>query len=71
MKTLWLRQVAVELQMAPVRDEVNLPFIGRALDERGDPKEEFHRKRLDAVLTDLAWWTETLSAGRQREPRPG
>lgn len=66
-----LRQVAVELQMAPVRDEVNIPFVGRALDERGEPKEEFHRKRLDALLTDLAWWTETLNAGRAREQRPG
>lgn len=66
-----LRQVAVELQMAPVRDEVNIPFVGRALDEGGEPKEEFHRKRLDAVLTDLAWWTETLKAGRERIQRPG
>ena len=61
-----LRQVAVELQMASIRDEVNIPFIGRAMDEQGEPRDELHRKRLDAVLTDLAWWTETLRAGRAR-----
>ncbi|MFN0064276.1 MAG: NADPH-dependent FMN reductase [Myxococcaceae bacterium] len=61
-----LRQVAVELQMAPVRDEVNIPFVGRALDEHGEPKEEFHRKRLDALLSDIAWWAETLKTGRSR-----
>ena len=52
--------------MAPVRDELNIPFVGRALDDQGEPKEEFHRKRLEAVLTDLAWWTETLNSGRAR-----
>ena len=61
-----LRQVVVELQMAPVRDEVNIPFVGRALDERGEPRDEFHRKRLDAMLNELAWWAETLKAGRDR-----
>jgi NAD(P)H-dependent FMN reductase len=61
-----LRQVVVELQMAPVRAEVNIPFVNRALDERGEPKEEFHRKRLDILLTEIAWWAETLKAGREK-----
>jgi NAD(P)H-dependent FMN reductase len=61
-----LRQVAIELQMAPIRDEVNIPFVFRALDERGEPKDEIHRKRLEAMLTDLTWWVETLKAGRIR-----
>lgn len=61
-----LRQVAVELQMAPIREEVNIPFVSRALDEQGRPADELHRKRLDAVLTDLSWWAETLKAGRSR-----
>jgi NAD(P)H-dependent FMN reductase len=61
-----LRQVAVELQLAPLRDEVNIPFVGRALDDQGVPKDEFHRKRLEALLDELSWWSETLKAGRER-----
>jgi len=63
-----LRQVAVELQLASIRDEVNIPFIGRALDEHGDPKDEFHRKRIDAVLTELTWWADALKAAREKPP---
>jgi NAD(P)H-dependent FMN reductase len=61
-----LRQVAVELQLAVVRDEVNIPFVGRALDEQGAPKDDFHHKRLGALLEQLEWWAETLKAGRER-----
>lgn len=61
-----LRQVAVELQLAPIRDEVNIPFVGRALNAEGVPTDEFLHKRLEALLTDLTWWTETLKAGRAR-----
>jgi NAD(P)H-dependent FMN reductase len=59
-----LRQVAIELQMAPIRDEVNLPFIGRALDAEGTPVDPFQHKRLDTMLTELTWWALTLKAGR-------
>jgi NAD(P)H-dependent FMN reductase len=61
-----LRQVAIELQLAPIRDEVNIPFVGRALTAEGNPTDEFHHKRLEALFTDLTWWTETLNAGRAR-----
>lgn len=61
-----LRQVVVELQMAPVRDEVNIPFAAREVDEHGTPKDDFHRKRLEVLLTELAWWSATLKAGRER-----
>ncbi len=61
-----LRQVAVELQLAPVRDEVNIPLIGKALDEAGAPREEFHGKRLAALVGELDWWGTTLKAGRER-----
>jgi NAD(P)H-dependent FMN reductase len=65
-----LRQVAVELQLAPVRDEVNIPFIGRALDETGAPKDPHHVARAQALLDQLAWWGETLRQGRRRAPFP-
>ncbi len=61
-----LRQVVVELQMAPVRDEVNIPFVSRAIDAAGVPSDELHHKRLDALLDALTWWAETLKQGRER-----
>jgi NAD(P)H-dependent FMN reductase len=60
-----LRQVAIELQMAPIREEVNIPFIHRALSEEGTPIDELPRKRLAAVFRDLEWWGTTLKAGRE------
>jgi hypothetical protein len=45
---------------------VNIPFVARAFSAEGAPSEEFHHKRLEALLTDLEWWVETLKAGRAR-----
>lgn len=59
-----LRQVVIELQMAPLREEVNIPMVARAVEEDGTPKDEHVRKRLDTLLGELAWWTATLKAGR-------
>lgn len=61
-----LRQVAVELQLAPLREEVNIPFVSRALDEQGAPREDFHRRRLETLLIELRWWAETLRSGRRQ-----
>ncbi len=60
-----LRQVSVELQMAPIRDEVNIPFVGKALDAQGAPVDEMHHKRLASVLRELNWWATVLRKGRQ------
>ncbi|MDP2274646.1 MAG: hypothetical protein Q8N23_05860 [Archangium sp.] len=59
-----LRLVAIELQLAPIRDEVNIAFAMRALDEHGVPTEAFHHKCLEAMLDELSWWTQTLKTGR-------
>ncbi|MGC3999213.1 MAG: NAD(P)H-dependent oxidoreductase [Anaeromyxobacter sp.] len=65
-----LRQVIVELQMAAVRDEVNIPFVGRALDETGSPRDPHHLARAEALLDQLLWWGETLRAGRAARTFP-
>ena len=66
-----LRQVAVELQMAPLRDEVNLPFVFRALDDAGVPKDEHHHKRAEAMLDELVWWGNALAAARAQAQAAG
>ena len=69
-----LRLVAIELQLAPVRDEVNIPFVARSLDEVGAPKDPLLLTRAEALLDQILWWGETLRQGRRRAsfpPPPG
>lgn len=61
-----LRQVAVELQMAPIRGEVNLPFVARAFNELGEPAEASHIKRADAMFDQLVWWATALGEARAK-----
>ena len=65
-----LRQVVVELQMAPIRAEVNIPFVARAFGEQGEPVDPLHAKRAAAMFDQLAWWAIVLREGRERHPRP-
>ncbi len=62
-----LRQVAVELQMAPIRTSIHIPWSTymettkqgiRALDE-------FYEKA-EQLLTQLLWWAAALKAARAR-----
>lgn len=65
-----LRLVAIELQMAPVRAEVNIPFAGRALDDSGAPKEPLALQRAALLLKQLEWWGRALADARAREHYP-
>jgi NAD(P)H-dependent FMN reductase len=64
-----LRLVAIELRMAPVRDEVNLGLIGITLDDRGWPTAELYQKRAAAMIDELLWWTRITQEGRAKDPR--
>lgn len=68
-----LRTVAVDLQMAPIRAEVNIQMIGRAFDEKGTLvlNPEIYAKGAQALFGQLAWWTEVLRDGRKNRPLPG
>jgi NAD(P)H-dependent FMN reductase len=68
-----LRQVVVEMEMAPLRWAVHiLPDVMIAA-MRADPFsiELFAPldQRLDALASDLVWWATTLAAGRSSSPR--
>src|SRR3954469_16827099 len=58
-----LRQVAIELDMVPVRRQVAISRVWGALDERGElrdpPTADAH-----ALLADIAWWGGALRDGR-------
>lgn len=65
-----LREVAVELEMAPLRHAVHLlPDTMRAVRATADTNDLTPFGNLDPRLTllaeDLAWWTAALSAARE------
>jgi len=62
-----LRQVAVELQMAPIATAVMIPFIWSAFGEDGKPKDGGYDAQIDGLFTDLAWWTMALKKARENK----
>ena len=59
-----LRQVVIELQMAPVRTALAIGMRSKPFDEQGKLADESLNKRLEPVLDDLEWWTKVLKAAR-------
>ena len=64
-----LRLVAIELRMAPARDEVNVKLPGYAADEQGRPTDPLYGKKATAAIDDLLWWSRVLKEGRASHPR--
>jgi NAD(P)H-dependent FMN reductase len=67
-----LRQIAVELQMTPVRSCVHIPvatlwahFQGGEVD-KGLAELDKHA---DVMIDDLMWWTAALKAARNKNAR--
>jgi NAD(P)H-dependent FMN reductase len=59
-----MRQVVVELQMAPLREALHIPGVwGKQADGRfnGDERDE---KQLNKVLDQLLWWGNALRDAR-------
>jgi NAD(P)H-dependent FMN reductase len=64
-----LRGVAIELQMAPIRHEVNIamePFLGILQKGRSLNDYDYLAQSRDAMFDHLVWWGEALKAARQR-----
>lgn len=62
-----LRGVAVELQMAPIKAEVNIgmePFIGILMQGKTLDDYDHLLKARETLFDQLAWWGNTLKAGR-------
>lgn len=57
-----LRQVAIELQMAPIREAVYIPMVWSGFDK------EVYNKRLDSLVKQLIWWAKALKTGRTKNP---
>ena len=61
-----LRQIAIELQMAPIREGVHIVMARANFDEDGQPKDPAMNGRIDSMLTQLVWWTNALRAARDQ-----
>jgi NAD(P)H-dependent FMN reductase len=59
-----LRLVAVELQMAPIRETVVIPMARAAFNEQGEPINPALNERANAVLDQIKWWAEALKTAR-------
>ncbi len=59
-----LLQVAAELRMVPVRDQVNVRLIGLETTPEGAPAGEFYARRAATLLDELLWWARLLKDAR-------
>ena len=66
-----LRQVAIELQMAPIRQSVHIPtqlFIDILMGKNNDPNPFDNLKsQADSFLDQLIWWTKALKVAREQK----
>jgi NAD(P)H-dependent FMN reductase len=59
-----LSQIAVEVEAAPLRSTVILPFVDKAFTEDGEPADPATGVSLQILLEDLAWWAHALRDAR-------
>jgi NAD(P)H-dependent FMN reductase len=64
-----LRGVVIELQMAPIRHEVNIgmePYLGIVQGGRSLNDYDYLVKSREVMFDQLVWWGEALKVARQR-----
>jgi len=67
-----LAQIAVEVEAAPLRSSVVLPYVDKAFDDDGEPSDPATDISMQILLDDLAWWAAALHQARsQGELLPG
>ena len=59
-----LVQVAVEVEAAPLRSTVVLPFVDKQFDTDGQPTDPTTEVSMQILLDDLAWWGAALQTAR-------
>jgi NAD(P)H-dependent FMN reductase len=59
-----LSHMAIEAEMAPVRNTVLIPFVGEAFGDDGNPIDRRSEVAMTIMLDDLEWWARALAAAR-------
>lgn len=62
-----LREVCVELQMAPMQAAVHIGHVLETLDEEGNVLKGHLNERLVVVMDQLIWWTNALKVARDKK----
>lgn len=65
-----LREVAIELQMAPVRNAIHMPYDVVMAIGKGTPESEVfapYAERAQGLAEQLLWWGKALKAARQSQ----
>ncbi len=65
-----LRQVVVELEMVPLRQQVMIPRVYAAFDEEGNLRDPWHAGDAARVLDELSWWAAALREARTSRSLP-
>lgn len=60
-----LRQVVVELGLVQTHAQVIMPWVSRAFDENGQPRDEMAGRMASAMLDEVVEWAHLLRAKRQ------
>jgi NAD(P)H-dependent FMN reductase len=66
-----LREVVVELQMAPMRAQVGIPLVWMAFDAGGEPRQPGLDRAVTGMVDDLLWWTRPQGGAGRRPPGNG
>lgn len=65
-----VRQISVELQMAPIRSAVHIQggdFMGLLMGQKTLEELEYLPPLVNNMLDDLAWWTNALKIAREQQ----
>jgi len=67
-----LRQVVVELQMAPIKHAIHIPsqvYLAIVRPQEGDTSNPFDmlKDNANSFLDQLIWWTKALKVAREEE----
>jgi NAD(P)H-dependent FMN reductase len=65
-----LRQVLIELRVAPIRAQVGIPAVWAAFDDEGTIRDTAHNRAAAALLDELIWWSGALKAARDATLQP-
>ena len=61
-----LKQVVLELQMAPAYEDIIIPRIRKAFDEQGNSTNPHLAEEVETMFEDLNWWARALKAAREQ-----
>lgn len=61
-----LRENAIELQMAPIREAVHIGHVLDTIDEKGNLLKGHYNERIIKMVEQLLWWAKALKVARDK-----